>query len=199
MNTRNLNTSGLEPDEERRNSGRLRKRVAVGTLVCAVMLSTAVLTSAPGSAAPRVKPKPTPTPTATPSPTPTATPTPTPTPTPTTPPPTPTNPPPAPCESTMHAGVSYCLTTLTAIASGKHPIGARVAVAGAFVLDIAAADVVVLGRDDCPPGMFCGATLATLLADFSSAQPTPPLDSSLDVYGTVTADLALHVDAYTYR
>ena len=69
------------------------------------------------------------------------------------------------------------------------------AVRGAWVLD-AAGSQVTLGRDDCPPGMFCGAALAILMADFSSVQPTPEVDSLIDVYGTVASDFSLLVHGY---
>ncbi|MFH8252683.1 hypothetical protein ACH3VR_20110 [Microbacterium sp. B2969] len=167
-------------------------RFALGALACSILLSLAVFTSAPGLAAPKAKPKPTPTATA--SPTPTATPTSTPT---ATPSPTPSTPPPAPaCESRVTRDtVDYCVTTFTAIAAGRLPVGTAVAVGGAFVLDVAGTQA-TLGRDECPPGMFCGATLTTLGADFSRVQP-PAVDSVIDIYGTVTSDFGVLVSAYT--
>jgi len=179
----------------------IRRRIAVGTVTCLVLLSSALMTSAPGLAAPRPKPKPTPTATATPVPSPTSSPSPTSTPTSSpTPTPSPTaSPTPAPiCQSTTTYGtVAYCLTTLTAIATGKHPVGASVAVPGSLVLEVLGASQVILGRNDCPPDMYCGQTLATLSADFSQVLPAPPLDSGVDVYGTVTPDFSLLVTAYT--
>lgn len=87
------------------------------------------------------------------------------------------------------------MTTLTAIGTGKHAVGAPVAVSGTWVLEVTGSEV-ELGRNDCPPDMYCGATLATLSADFSNAPPAPPVDSLIDVYGTVDPGLSLVVDGY---
>ena len=88
------------------------------------------------------------------------------------------------------------MTTLTAIGTAKHPIGATVAVDAVWVLEVTGSQV-LLGANDCPPGMFCGAALALLSADFSAVQPPPASDSVIDVYGTVTSDLGIRVIAYT--
>jgi hypothetical protein len=55
---------------------------------------------------------------------------------------------------------------------------------------------VTLGRNDCPPDMFCGQAMATLSADFYGVQPAPVMDSFIDVYGIVNSDFSLLVDAY---
>ncbi|WP_243075757.1 hypothetical protein [Microbacterium sp. SS28] len=185
-------------DPSSRASG-LGRRLAVGSVTLTLILTATVFAAAPGSAAPKPRPKPTPTATATPvPPPPTSSPTPIP-PSPAPVPPSPTlTPPPTPslCESTTTYGtVEYCVTTFTAISTGRHAVGTRVAVGDTFVLEVNG-DQVILGSTYCPPGMYCGATIATLLADFSHAQPTPAVDSTLVVYGTMTADMTLLVDTY---
>jgi hypothetical protein len=208
MNTRSFKNDLGQSGDPRPSGISIRRRIAAGTIACIVLLSAAVLTSTPGSAAPRSKPKPTATATATPvAPSPTSSPTPTPVPTssPTASPapaPAPTDSPPptaAPspiCEAmTAYGAAEYCATTLTAIATGKHVTGALVAVRGTWVLEVAGS-LVVLGRDDCPADMYCGQALTTLPADFSNAQPSPTLDTLIDVYGTVAPDFSLLVDAY---
>ena len=175
----------------------IRRRIAAGAVACIVLVSAAVLTSTPGEAAPRSKPKPTATATPNPVPSPTRAPTPAPSPTSSpTPTPTPTTPPSPMCDSmTTYGAVEYCVTTLTAIGTGKHAVGTAVVVRGTWVLEVNGSQV-TLGRDDCPPGMFCGTTLATLEADFSNVQPAPTVDSLIDVYSEVTAGWSLIVDGY---
>jgi hypothetical protein len=88
------------------------------------------------------------------------------------------------------------VATFTDITAGRYAVGTPVVVSGAWVLDVPTTNQVTLGRNECPPGIYCGATLVALLADFSQAQPTPPVDGSIDVYGTVTSDGGIHVDFY---
>jgi hypothetical protein len=194
MNTHSSTSDDHQASDRRSGGISIRNRIAAGTVACIVLLSAAVMTSAPGSAAQRAKPKPTATATATPiAPAPTSWPTPTPSPT-SSPTPTPT---PPTCESkTTYGGVEYCVTTLKAIGSGKHAVGAAVAVRGTWVFEMIGSQEVTLGRNDCPADMFCGQTIATLTADFSNVQPAPMLDSFIDVYGNVTSDLSLLVAAY---
>jgi hypothetical protein len=98
---------------------------------------------------------------------------------------------PSPCGGFVElAGASYCSTTIGAVLAGELPVGSRVVVPQAWVLE-STASLIVVGRDECPSGSYCGGTLVTVAVTIPTGVVSPPVDALVDVFGTVTPENAI--------
>jgi hypothetical protein len=196
-------------DTQRAGTEAARRRpwtslVMVGTVLMAVLVSTAVgatartvtgTTARPGhgkptvtatataSTTPPAPPSPTTTASATASitATPTASATPTPTAS-TTPTPTAIS-----CQlgTVVLGGATWCVATVDQVADDAFPAGTRVALVGAPVEWADATHVYVTGSaDPCPPGYFCGAAGVRVAAIDISRIASPTIGYTVDAWGT---------------
>jgi hypothetical protein len=94
-----------------------------------------------------------------------------------------------------YAGASYCTTTIGAILAGQQPVGSRVVVPDAWVLDSTPRSVVV-GRNECPAGSYCGDMLVTDAVTVPAGLESPPVDATIDVYGIVTTQNTITADGF---
>ena len=195
-------------DTQRAGTEAARRRpwtslVMVGTVLTAVLVSTAVgatartvtgTTARPGHGKPTVTATATAstTPPAPPSPTPTASATPSPTATPPPPSATPTaSATPTPTATACRlgtvqlGGAAWCVATVDQVADDVFPAGTPVALVGAPVEWADATHVYVTGSaDPCPPGYFCGAGGVRVATIDISRIASPTLGYAVDAWGT---------------
>ena len=195
-------------DTQRAGTEAARRRpwtslVMVGTVLTAVLVSTAVgatartvtgTTARPGHGKPTVTATATAstTPPAPPSPTPTASATPSPTATPPPPSATPTaSATPTPTATACRlgtvqlGGAAWCVATVDQVADDVFPAGTPVALVGAPVEWADATHVYVTGSaDPCPPGYFCGAAGVRVATIDISRIASPTIGYTVDAWGT---------------